>query len=146
MKPRPLSRGVTYAFLIAAALLMIAPFLWSISTSLKQPGDVFAYPPRFLPDPVTFQNYVDVFTKLTFGRYFLNSVIVTGSVVILNVLFGTAAAYAFAKLRFPGRDAIFFLLLLSLSKESKEPPPADLEHPGMEPEPVPETLPSIGAS
>jgi multiple sugar transport system permease protein len=114
VKPRPLSRGVTYAFLIAAALLMIAPFLWSISTSLKQPGDVFAYPPRFLPDPVTFQNYVDVFTKLTFGRYFLNSVIVTGSVVILNVLFGTAAAYAFAKLRFPGRDAIFFLLLLTL--------------------------------
>jgi len=114
MKPRPLSRGATYAFLIAAALLMIAPFLWSISTSLKQPGDVFAYPPRFLPDPVTFQNYVDVFTKLTFGRYFLNSVIVTGSVVTLNVLFGTAAAYAFAKLRFPGRDAIFFLLLLTL--------------------------------
>ena len=114
MRPRPFSRGATYAFLVAAALLMIAPFLWSISTSLKQPGDVFAYPPRFLPDPVTFQNYVDVFTKLTFGRYFLNSVIVTGSVVILNVLFGTAAAYAFAKLRFPGRDAIFFLLLLTL--------------------------------
>ena len=114
MKPRPLARGVTYAFLVAAALLMIAPFLWSISTSLKQPGDVFAYPPTLLPDPVTFQNYIDVFTKLTFGRYFLNSVIVTGSVVLLNVLFGTAAAYAFAKLRFPGRNAIFFLLLLTL--------------------------------
>jgi len=114
VKPRPLARGVTYAFLVAAALLMIAPFLWSISTSLKQPGDVFAYPPTLLPDPVTFQNYIDVFTKLTFGRYFLNSVIVTGSVVLLNVLFGTAAAYAFAKLRFPGRNAIFFLLLLTL--------------------------------
>ena len=114
MKPRPLARGVTYAFLVAAAPLMIAPFLWSISTSLKQPGDVFAYPPTLLPDPVTFQNYIDVFTKLTFGRYFLNSVIVTGSVVLLNVLFGTAAAYAFAKLRFPGRNAIFFLLLLTL--------------------------------
>ena len=114
MKPRPLARGVTYAFLVVAALLMIAPFLWSISTSLKQPGDVFAYPPTLLPDPVTFQNYIDVFTKLTFDRYFLNSVIVTGSVVLLNVLFGTAAAYAFAKLRFPGRNAIFFLLLLTL--------------------------------
>jgi ABC-type glycerol-3-phosphate transport system permease component len=114
VKRRPLARGVTYAFLVAAALLMIAPFLWSISTSLKQPGDVFAYPPTLLPDPVTFQNYIDVFTKLTFGRYFLNSVIVTGSVVLLNVLFGTAAAYAFAKLRFPGRNAIFFLLLLTL--------------------------------
>jgi len=114
VKPRPLSRGATYAFLIAAALLMIAPFLWSVSTSLKQPGDVFAYPPKLLPDPVTFQNYIDVFTKLTFDRYFLNSVIVTVSVVVLNVLFGTAAAYAFAKLRFPGRNAIFFLLLLTL--------------------------------
>ena len=114
MRSRPLSRGVTYAFLVAAALLMIAPFVWSISTSLKQPGDVFAYPPKLLPDPVTFQNYVDVFTKLTFDRYFLNSVIVTASVVVLNVLFGTAAAYAFAKLRFPGRNAIFFLLLLTL--------------------------------
>jgi multiple sugar transport system permease protein len=114
VRSRPLSRGLTYAFLVAAALLMIAPFLWSISTSLKQPGDVFAYPPKLLPDPITFQNYIDVFTKLTFDRYFLNSVIVTGSVVLLNVLFGTAAAYAFAKLRFPGRDAIFFLLLLTL--------------------------------
>ena len=114
MRSRPLARGVTYVFLIAAALLMIAPFLWSISTSLKQPGDVFAYPPKLLPDPVTFQNYIDVFTKLTFDRYFLNSVIVTASVVVLNVLFGTAAAYAFAKLRFPGRNAIFFLLLLTL--------------------------------
>jgi multiple sugar transport system permease protein len=114
MMSRPLARGVTYAFLIAAALLMIAPFLWSVSTSLKQPGDVFAYPPKLFPDPVTFQNYIDVFTKLTFDRYFLNSVIVTGSVVVLNVLFGTAAAYAFAKLRFPGRNAIFFLLLLTL--------------------------------
>jgi ABC-type glycerol-3-phosphate transport system permease component len=114
VRPRPLARAATYAFLIVAALLMIAPFLWSISTSLKQPGDVFAYPPKLLPDPVTFQNYIDVFTKLTFDRYFLNSVIVTGSVVLLNVLFGTAAAYAFAKLRFPGRNAIFFLLLLTL--------------------------------
>jgi len=114
VRSRPLARGVTYAFLIAAALLMIAPFVWSISTSLKQPGDVFAYPPKLLPDPITFQNYVDVFTKLTFDRYFLNSVIVTASVVVLNVLFGTAAAYAFAKLRFPGRNAIFFLLLLTL--------------------------------
>ena len=114
MRPRPLARLPIYAFLVVAALLMVAPFLWSISTSLKQPGDVFAYPPQLLPDPATFQNYVDVFTKLTFDRYFLNSVIVTGSVVLLNVLFGTTAAYAFAKLRFPGREAIFFLLLLTL--------------------------------
>ena len=95
MKSRPLARGVTYALLVAAALLMIEPFLWSISTSLKQPGDVFAYPPKLLPDPVTFQNYVDVFTKLTFGRYFLNSAVVAVCVVGGNLLFAAMVGYAY---------------------------------------------------
>jgi multiple sugar transport system permease protein len=101
-------------FLAAASLLMIAPFLWALSTSFKLPGDVFAYPPRFLPDPATLANFQNVVIKIPFPRYLLNSTIVTGTIVVLNVIFGTAAAYAFAKLRFPGRDAIFFLLLLTL--------------------------------
>ena len=101
-------------FLLAASVLMIAPFLWALSTSLKLPSEVFAYPPRFLPDPFTVANYQNVITQIPFPRYLLNSTIVTGTIVILNVVFGTAAAYAFAKLRFPGRDAIFFLLLLTL--------------------------------
>jgi ABC-type glycerol-3-phosphate transport system permease component len=101
-------------FLLAASVLMIAPFLWALSTSLKLPSEVFAYPPRFLPDPFTVANYQNVITRIPFPRYLLNSTIVTGTIVILNVVFGTAAAYAFAKLRFPGRDAIFFLLLLTL--------------------------------
>ena len=102
------------AFLAVASLLMIAPFLWALSTSFKLPGDVFAYPPSFLPDPATLDNFQNVVTKIPFPRYLLNSTIVTGTIVVLNVIFGTAAAYAFAKLRFPGRDAIFFLLLLTL--------------------------------
>lgn len=101
-------------FLILASILMIVPFVWALSTSFKLPGDVFAYPPRFLPDPFTADNYRTVITKIPFPRYLLNSTIVTGTIVILNVFFGTAAAYAFAKLRFPGRDPIFFLLLLTL--------------------------------
>jgi ABC-type glycerol-3-phosphate transport system permease component len=114
MRSRPLSRVAKSAFLLAASILMIAPFLWALSTSLKLPSDVFAYPPRFLPDPLTIANYQNVITRIPFPRYLLNSTIVTGTIVILNVIFGTAAAYAFAKLRFPGRDAIFFLLLLTL--------------------------------
>ena len=110
---RTLSRSVVlYAVLVVAALAMIVPFYWALTTSFKLPGDVFSG--SVLPNPFTLENYQDVFRRLPFPRYFLNSVIVTGSVVILNVLFGTAAAYAFAKLRFPGRDAIFFLLLLTL--------------------------------
>jgi multiple sugar transport system permease protein len=102
------------AFLLVASFLMIAPFLWALSTSFKLPGDVFAYPPKFLPDPFTLNSYRNVTTLIPFPRYLLNSVIVTTFIVVLNVVFGTAAAYAFAKLRFPGRDKIFFLLLLTL--------------------------------
>jgi multiple sugar transport system permease protein len=114
MRSKPLNRVVKSGFLLAASILMIAPFLWALSTSFKLPGDVFAYPPRFLPEPFTIANFQNVITRIPFPRYLLNSTIVTGTIVILNVIFGTAAAYAFAKLRFPGRDRIFFLLLLTL--------------------------------
>lgn len=114
MRSKRRNRAAKSAFLLGASILMVAPFLWALSTSFKLPGDVFAYPPRFLPDPITLNNYGNVTTLIPFPRYFLNSVIVTTSIVLLNVIFGTAAAYAFAKLRFPGRDTIFFLLLLTL--------------------------------
>jgi ABC-type glycerol-3-phosphate transport system permease component len=114
MPTRQRSRITRNVVLLIASFLMIAPFLWALSTSFKLPGDVFAYPPRFLPDPFTLNNYIKVTTDIPFPRYLLNSVIVTTSIVLLNVVFGTAAAYAFAKLRFPGRDVIFFALLLTL--------------------------------
>jgi multiple sugar transport system permease protein len=114
-RPRhPLRRFALYAALIGTSILMIGPFYWAIATSFKPSGDVFASPPKFIPDPWTLANYRDVFTLLPFGRYLLNSVIVTGAVVGLNVIFDTAAAYAFAKLRFPGRNVLFFLLLITL--------------------------------
>jgi len=103
-----------YAILLVGALLMVAPFYWTLSTSFKPPGDVFASPPKIIPDPFTLQNYQDLWTFLPFAQYLLNSTIVTATIVGLNVVFGTAAAYAFAKLRFPGRDLIFFLFLLTL--------------------------------
>jgi ABC-type glycerol-3-phosphate transport system permease component len=114
MRSKRRNRVAKSAFLLVASFLMIAPFLWALSTSFKLPGDVFAYPPKFLPDPFTLNSYRNVTTLIPFPRYLLNSVIVTTFIVVLNVVFGTAAAYAFAKLRFPGRDKIFFLLLLTL--------------------------------
>lgn len=113
MRRRSLTPGL-YAVLVLSALLMVGPFLWALSTSFKTASDVFASPPEWIPDPPTLDNYRDVFLKLPFLRFLLNSVVVAVSVVLLNVVFGTAAAYAFAKLRFPGRDAIFFALLLTL--------------------------------
>jgi ABC-type glycerol-3-phosphate transport system permease component len=114
-RPRhPLRRALLYAALIGTSIIMIGPFYWALSTSFKPSGDVFASPPKFIPDPWTLTNYRDVFTHLPFGRYLLNSIIVTGTIVGLNVVFDTAAAYAFAKLRFPGRNVLFFLLLITL--------------------------------
>ena len=114
MAARRLRRAGLYAFILAASVLMVVPFLWTVSTSLKESADVFATPPQLIPDPATLQNYQDVFTLLPFPRYFFNSVVVTGLIVLCNVFFGTMAAYAFAKLRFPGRDLIFGALLLTL--------------------------------
>lgn len=101
-----------YVLLSVTALAMILPFWWAISTALKLPGDVFSGSP--IPNPPTLANFQDVFRRLPFPTYFLNSVIVTGLIVGLNIVFGTAAAYAFAKLHFPGRDGLFFLFLLTL--------------------------------
>jgi len=111
---RPLRRTLLYVTLIVTALLMIGPFYWTIGTSLKPAADWFASPPKWIPNPFTVVNYQNVFSQLAFGRYFLNSVVVTAGIVGLNVVFDTAAAYAFAKLRFPGRDVLFFILLLTL--------------------------------
>ena len=114
MAARRLRRAGLYAFLVGASVLMVVPFVWTLSTAFKESADVFASPPQLIPDPVTLQNFEDVFTLLPFPRYFFNSVVVTGLIVLCNVFFGTMAAYAFAKLRFPGRDLIFGALLLTL--------------------------------
>jgi ABC-type glycerol-3-phosphate transport system permease component len=114
MTSRRLRRAGLYALLVTTASLMVLPFYWTLSTSLKPSGDIFASPPKWIPDPATLDNYRDVLTLLPFERYFLNSLIVTGSIVLLNVVFATAAAYAFAKLRFPFKEGIFWLLLLTL--------------------------------
>src|SRR5262245_44017167 len=114
MRQRRSTRLLLYAIAIVTSASMTGPLYWMLATSLKPPGDVFASPPKWVPNPWTLGNYRDVFTLLPFGRFFINSVIVTGSIVVVNILFDTAAAYAFAKLRFPGRELLFFLLLLTL--------------------------------
>ncbi len=110
----PAKRGLLYTVLIVTSLVMIVPFYWSFATSFKPASDVFASPPKWIPSPWTLKSYRDVFTLLNFGHYFINSVIVTAAIVSLNIVFDTAAAYAFAKLKFPGRNFLFFMLLITL--------------------------------
>jgi len=101
-----------YVVLCLIALVTIFPFVWVISTSFKGPTDViYSVPPQLIPQNPTFANYIRVWNQLPMGNFFLNSILVTVSTVVFNVLFSALAAYPFAKMKFPGRDVIFYLLL-----------------------------------
>ncbi|KAA3658384.1 MAG: carbohydrate ABC transporter permease [Chloroflexi bacterium] len=103
-----------HILLIGIGLLVAAPIFLAIFTSFKLPNDVTNFPPTLLPDVWTFENYVTAWTSKPFYRFFLNSIIQTGIIVLCQVLFSILAAYAFAVLDFPGRDILFYLILASL--------------------------------
>jgi putative chitobiose transport system permease protein len=101
-----------YVLLVLIALGMVLPFLWIFLTSFKGPNDIiYSIPPQLIPRDPTIANYVRVWNQLPIARFFLNSLIVAGVTVVLNVLITALAAYPFAKMNFRGRDLIFYLLL-----------------------------------
>ena len=97
--------------LAAGALTTIVPFLWMISTSLKPEPEIFRFPPVWIPSAWKWDNYAKAMTAAPFGRYFLNTVIYAVGITASNLLFCSMAAYAFARLRFPGRNLLFILVL-----------------------------------
>jgi multiple sugar transport system permease protein len=109
------SRPALYAALAASSLVMLFPFYWTLASSFKVESAILSSPPQWWPSPFVFRNYPSLFKHMpNFGRFFANSVFVAAAVTSGQVFFSTLAGYAFAKLRFPGRDAIFFVLLLGL--------------------------------
>jgi len=101
-----------YVVLCLMAVVTAFPFIWVLFTSFKGPNDaIYSVPPQLIPNEPTFDNYVRVWNQLPVANFFLNSIIVAGGTVVLNLLFTSLAAYPFAKMKFRGRDAIFFLLL-----------------------------------
>jgi len=111
---RHAGKVVAYVVLSITAIVSIFPFLWMVSTSLKGQGQIFAWPPKLIPDPVVWSNYPEVFDTLPFHRFFLNTAFYTSMVVLGQVVFCSLAGYAFARLQFPGRDLIFVLYLGTL--------------------------------
>jgi len=109
-----LKKSITYIILSLVSIIMILPFLWMISTSLKEAGAVFTYPPKWIPHPVVFKNYLEAWNAVPFGRFFINSIFVAFCVTIGQVTTSSLAAYAFARLEFPGRDKLFFLYLATM--------------------------------
>jgi multiple sugar transport system permease protein len=102
---------VVYVVLIAGAAVFVAPFAWMVTASLQDVGDMFRWPPQWIPRNPDLDNYVRFFQRERIGRYFVNSAFVAVSVTLLQLFFGSLAAYTFAKRRFPGRELIFLGVL-----------------------------------
>jgi multiple sugar transport system permease protein len=111
---RTARRAILIGLLIAGGLLMMAPFLWMISTSLKTRAEVFATPPTLFPVVPQWQNYADMWNALPFGSFFLNSLKLATLNTIGQLISCSMAAFAFAALRFRFREPLFALLLVTL--------------------------------
>lgn len=95
-------------------LLMLAPFAWIISTSLRLPADSFRLPPTFFPTSFHYQNYLDVFTSFPFARCIFNSLKIALIVVGANLIISTMAGYAFARIPFKGKNLVFMIILAGM--------------------------------
>jgi multiple sugar transport system permease protein len=100
--------------LLGFAFVSLAPLAWMLSVSLMPAGEASTLPPPLLPSAPTLANYRALFQRIGIGQYLLNSVLLASALTVLSLLFNTLAGYAFAKLRFGGRDRLFRLLLGAL--------------------------------
>jgi multiple sugar transport system permease protein len=105
---------LTLAFLTAIAVLTVAPLLWVVSTSLRTPAESFTLPPKWIPVDMDFTNYSRVFDEIPFWRQIGNSFVITLATVAGQLVTATLAGYAFARLKFPGRDILFWVVLATM--------------------------------
>jgi ABC-type glycerol-3-phosphate transport system permease component len=114
-RPRvTVGKVVTYLLLALGAFVMLFPLFWMLSTSVKLLPETRAYPPIWWPSPAHWENYPEALAFQPFGRYFGNSLTIALSVVIGDLLSCSFVAYGFARLRFPGRDVLFVLLVSTM--------------------------------
>ena len=103
-----------YTILIVLTIIFIGPFASSLSLSFQEPGNVFKWPLKLLPETFTFKNYKNIWTTVPFPRWLLNSTLIAIIVTVCNLFFATLAGYAFARLQFVGKNFIFMLFITSL--------------------------------
>ena len=103
--------AMVHVFLYALAGLTVAPFLWMVLTSFKDIGEIFQYPPTWWPEAFTFENYHMAFAAAPFGKFYFNSLLIALAVTVGQLITCSLAAYAFARMRFTGRDVLFYLFL-----------------------------------
>jgi putative chitobiose transport system permease protein len=107
--------GFRYVLLLLVTLLAVGPFLWLVSTSLKSGHEnIFSYPPKFIPESITFENYVTVMETFPFWTYLWNSIVVAVLTVVLNIIFCSLAAYPLARMQFRGKNIVFILIISTM--------------------------------
>ncbi len=111
MKRQKIADVWAFLILLAGAVFMIAPFVWTLSTSLKNQRMIFDMPPKWIPDPISFDNYRDVWEQSPLLHGFMNSLIIVVVVLTIGMLVSAMSAYAFGKFEFPLKGVLFLGLL-----------------------------------
>jgi ABC-type glycerol-3-phosphate transport system permease component len=106
--------GASYLLAVVVAVFFLLPLFWMVSSSLKPNYQVLEFPPRWLPDPIQWSNYRQALTYVPFGRYALNTLFISAAVIVGHILSCTLVAYAFARLRAPGKGVLFVVLLATM--------------------------------
>ena len=114
MTRRQLGRVTVYLLVAGGGCLAVIPFLWMLSTSLKTTAQSMAFPPEWWPRPFVWENYAQIWEYMPFFRFLFNSVKIAFCVVFGQLFTCSLAAYAFAKLRFPGRNILFVVVLSTM--------------------------------
>jgi sn-glycerol 3-phosphate transport system permease protein len=110
----PLSRAMLYALLLLVGIIMGTPFLWMLSTSIKPVQEILTFPPVWFPSELRWENYIEAWNAAPFARFYINSIFVATVQTALELCVGLMSAYAFARLRFPGRNVLFAAVLATL--------------------------------
>ena len=105
---------VTHLLLIVVGVSMVMPFLWMLSTSLKDKTELYDYPPKLIPSRLNWQNYVEALKLAPFGRFYFNSIFITICITLGQLITAVLAAYVFARIEFPGRNILFIIYLSTL--------------------------------
>ena len=109
------NKALIYIALVALSIFTLIPFVWMLSSSLKLDREVFAFPMRWIPETFHWENYIVIWTKVPMLTFFKNTAIVALSVTLIQTLTSSFAAYAFAKLRFRGRDTLFLCYIATIA-------------------------------
>ncbi|GIG30160.1 carbohydrate ABC transporter permease [Cellulomonas marina] len=112
---RPWAKPLTYVLLVALSALLLVPFFWMVSASLKTNDQVFTVPIRWIPEELHWDNFVTIWDRVPLMTYLRNSAFLAGVITLLQVLTGSFAAYGFSKIRFPGRDGLFLAYIATIA-------------------------------